>query len=57
MLMAFVLTLVLPQASQWLQWTVVNRIAALLGFILLGAVLYIGALAILGVRRRDFVLQ
>lgn len=56
-LMAVALILVLPQASQWLEWSGIYRIAALLGFMLLGAVLYIGALAILGVRRKDFVLQ
>ena len=56
-LMTLALTQVLPLTSQWLEWNSFNRIAALLGFMLLGVVLYIGALAILGVRRKDFVLQ
>jgi hypothetical protein len=47
----------LPITSQWLDWSGLSRIAALLGFMLLGAVLYIGALTVLGVRRKDFALQ
>ena len=56
-LMTLALTQVLPLTSQWLEWNSFNRIAALLGFMLLGVVLYIGALAVLGVRKKDFVLQ
>jgi len=56
-LMMLVLIQVLPIASQWLDWSGFSRIAALLGFMLLGAVLYIGALAVLGVRRKDFALH
>ncbi len=57
MLMMLALKQVLPITSQWLEWEGFNRIAALLGFMLLGAILYIGALVILGVRKKDFVLQ
>jgi len=56
-LMIVGLTQLLPETSQWLEWTGFSRIAALLGFMALGAVLYIGALAILGIRRRDFALD
>lgn len=56
-LMMIALYQVLPLTSQWLDWSGFNRIAALLGFMLLGAVLYIVALAVLGVRRKHFVLQ
>ncbi len=56
-LMTLALTQVLPLTSQWLEWDSFNRITALLGFMLLGVVLYIGALAVLGVRKKDFVLQ
>lgn len=56
-LMMLALMQILPAAAQWLEWNGFNRIAALLGFMLLGAVLYIGALAILGVRKKDFALQ
>lgn len=55
-LMMIALIQFLPVASQWVEWSGFNRIAALLGFMLLGAVLYIGALAIVGVRKKDFVL-
>ncbi len=57
MLMMLALKQVLPIASQWLEWDGFSRIAALLGFMLLGAILYISALAILGVRKKDFILQ
>ena len=57
MLMMLVLKQVLPIGSQWLEWDGLSRIAALLGFMLLGSMLYIGALIILGVRKKDFVLQ
>jgi len=56
-LMMLALLQVLPITSQWLDWSGLSRIAALLGFMLLGAVLYIGALTVLGVRRKDFALQ
>lgn len=56
-LMMLALIQVLPATAQWLEWNSINRITALLGFMLLGAVLYIGALAVLGVRRKDFALQ
>ncbi len=55
--MLFVLLQVLPASPQWLEWTVFWRIAILLGFMLLGTVLYIVALAIVGIRKKDFVLQ
>jgi len=55
-LMMLVLMQVLPHASQWLEWSVYARVTALLGFMLLATVLYIGALVVLGVRRKDFVL-
>jgi len=55
-LMMIALMQILPDTSQWLEWNGFSRIAALLSFMLLGAVLYIGALAILGVRRKDFAL-
>ncbi len=54
--MAVMLFLTLPDADQWLTWNGFERITALLSFMLSGTVLYIGALALLGVRRRDFVL-
>ncbi|MGH1536867.1 MAG: murein biosynthesis integral membrane protein MurJ [Gammaproteobacteria bacterium] len=57
LLMMVVLLQILPISSQWLEWSVYGRIAALLGFMLLGALLYIGALALQGVRRKDFSLQ
>ena len=55
--MGIALVWVLPEAHQWLNWDVAERIIALLGFMLSGLVLYIGALALLGVRRNSFVLQ
>ena len=57
LVMAVVLLLLLPNSNQWLYWNGFERIAALLGFMLLGTVLYIGALAIFGVRKENFVLQ
>jgi putative peptidoglycan lipid II flippase len=56
-LMLVALMQVLPLSTQWLEWSGFMRVAALLGFMLLGAVLYIGALAILGLRKKDFALQ
>ena len=56
-IMLFVLLQVLPVSSQWLEWSIFWRITILLGFMLLGAVLYIVALAILGIRKKDFALQ
>ncbi len=56
-IMTAVLLFVLPVSSQWLAWNGLERIGALLGFMLLGAVLYIGALIILGVRKDNFVLK
>ena len=56
-IMLLVLLQILPEASQWLNWTGILRIAALLGFMLLGALLYIGALALLGIRKTNFALQ
>ncbi len=55
--MALMLWWVLPDSSQWLAWQSFQRIGILLGFMLLGAVLYIGALALFGVRMKNFVLQ
>ncbi len=55
--MGIALVWILPEAHQWLNWDVGKRIIALLGFMLSGLVLYIGALALLGVRRNSFVLQ
>lgn len=55
--MGFALAWILPEAHQWLNWDVAERIIALLGFMLSGLVLYIGALALLGVRRNSFVQQ
>ncbi len=57
LIMVVVLLLLLPNFNQWLLWNGFERIAALLGFMLLGTVLYIGALALLGVRRENFILQ
>jgi putative peptidoglycan lipid II flippase len=56
-LMLLILMQALPVISQWLEWNGIKRITALLGFMLLGAVLYIGALILLGVRKKDFALQ
>ena len=56
-IMLFVLMQVLPDPAQWLDWAGFSRIAILLGFMLLGLVLYIGALVLLGIRKKDFVLQ
>lgn len=56
-LMVLILTWLLPGSVQWINWGGTMRIVALLGFMLSGAVLYIGALAMLGVRRNIFVLQ
>ena len=55
--MGLVLVWLLPDALQWLTWGGSARIVVLLGFMLSGAVLYIVALALLGVRRKIFVLQ
>ena len=57
LIMLLVLLQVLPDTSQWLDWSGILRIVALLGFMLLGAVLYIGALALLGIRKTNFVIQ
>jgi putative peptidoglycan lipid II flippase len=57
MLMLMVLYQVIPETTQWLDWTGLHRIAALLGFMLLGAVLYIVALATLGIRTKHFILK
>jgi putative peptidoglycan lipid II flippase len=56
-LMMLALLQILPATAQWLEWNGISRITALLGFMLLGAVLYIGALTVLGIRRKDFDLQ
>ena len=55
--MGLVLVWLLPESVQWVSWGGTTRIIALLGFMLSGAVLYIGALALLGVRRKIFILQ
>ncbi len=55
--MMLVLTFILPNFSQWYAWSITERIAALLGFMLAGGVLYIAVLALLGVRKQDFQLQ
>lgn len=55
--MGLALVWLLPDSLQWLTWGGSERIIALLGFMLSGAVLYIGALALLGVRKKIFVLQ
>ncbi len=55
--MAFILYFLVPDASNWFAWTSIERIFSLLGFMLLGSVLYIGALLLLGVRKKDFVIQ
>lgn len=55
--MLLVLFYILPNFSQWYVWTGVERISALLGFMLTGALLYIGVLALLGIRKKDFQLQ
>ncbi len=55
--MMILLYQVIPATTLWLDWTGLHRIAALLGFMLLGAVLYIVALALLGVRTRHFLLK
>lgn len=55
--MLLVLLQILPDASQWLNWTGILRITTLMGFMLLGALLYIGALALLGIRKTNFALQ
>ena len=57
LIMAGLLFLLLPDPDQWLLWNGFERIAALLGFMLLGTVLYIGALALFGVGKKNFVLQ
>ena len=55
-LMAIILYYLLPQHLQWLEWSGAYRITMLLGFMLLGALLYISALALMGIRKKDFVL-
>ena len=57
LIMAIVLHLCLPDASEWLSWGGFERVAILVGFMLLGALLYIVALAILGVRKHNFALR
>ena len=57
LVMLLILLQVLPETTQWFAWQGIWRIANLLGFILLGAVLYIGALALFGIRKKDFALQ
>ena len=56
-IMGLVLIWLLPEPAQWVTWGGATRIFALLGFMLSGTVLYIGALALLGVRRKNFALQ
>jgi len=56
-LMAIALYYLLPNFNHWLNWQGSQRIGILLGFILLGTVLYIGALLLFGIRRKNFVLQ
>ena len=56
-IMGLVLIWLLPEPAQWVTWEGTTRIFALLGFMLSGTVLYIGALALLGVRRKHFALQ
>ena len=56
-IMGLVLIWLLPEPAQWVTWGGTTRIFALLGFMLSGTVLYIGALALLGVRRKHFALQ
>ena len=56
-IMGLVLIWLLHEPAQWVTWEGTTRIFALLGFMLSGTVLYIGALALLGVRRKHFALQ
>ncbi len=56
-IMAIVLIFVLPNSNQWLTWSGYERIGALLGFMLLGTVLYISVLAVLGMSKKTFTLQ
>ena len=56
-IMAVALYFLIPDATNWIAWGSVERIFSLLGFMLLGTVLYIGALGILGVRKKDFAIQ
>lgn len=55
--MAIALHFLLPNFSHWLTWQGNQRIGVLIGFIFLGTVLYIGALILFGIRRKNFVLQ
>ena len=57
LIMAAGLWLMLPDFNQWLHWEGFERILALLGFMLLGAVLYIGALVLVGIRKDCFTLE
>ncbi len=57
LIMSAVLYLILPSSNQWLEWSGFERIISLLGFMLLGAILYIIALLALGVRKENFVLE
>ncbi len=57
LVMLLILLQVLPEASQWFAWSGIWRITALLGFMLLGSLLYIGALTLFGIRKKDFILQ
>lgn len=56
-IMTTILWIALPDYNQWLTWNGFERIGVLLGFMLLGAVLYIVALAMLGVRKNNFILR
>ena len=57
LVMSVVLYFVLPSTEQWLAWKGFERITALIGFMLLGAVMYIVALIVLGIRKENFVLE
>ena len=57
LIMTATMLLLLPKFDQWLLWGGLERVGALLGFMLLGAVLYISALILLGVRKKIFVPQ
>ena len=53
LIMALVLWFYVPELSQWLQWSGLERATQLAKWIVMGAVVYVGSLLILGVRWRD----
>ncbi len=57
LMMTVAIFALLPAPEQWLNWNVLERVLVLLGIVSLGAMLYAGALFVLGMRSNNLVLE